>query len=59
VFFLVFAVAAAPASLYGVYQREWRFPATILTAVFAIYALFLLLTLLIFGSVSDHLGVVG
>jgi hypothetical protein len=56
VFFLVFAVAAAPAPLYGVYQREWRFSATILTAVFAIYALFLLLTLLIFGSVSDHLG---
>jgi predicted MFS family arabinose efflux permease len=56
VFFLVFAVAAAPAPLYGVYQAEWRFSAIVLTAVFAIYALFLLVTLLIFGSVSDHLG---
>lgn len=56
VFFLVFAVAAAPAPLYGVYQAEWKFSAIVLTAVFAIYALFLLVTLLIFGSVSDHLG---
>jgi MFS family permease len=56
VFFLLFAAAAAPAPLYGVYQTEWKFSAIVLTAVFAIYALFLLLTLLIFGSVSDHLG---
>jgi MFS family permease len=56
VFFLVFAAAAAPAPLYGVYQAEWKFSAIVLTAVFAIYALFLLVTLLIFGSVSDHLG---
>jgi MFS family permease len=56
VFFLVFAAAAAPAPLYGVYQAEWKFSATVLTAVFAMYALFLLVTLLIFGSVSDHLG---
>jgi len=56
VFFLVFAVAGAPAPLYGVYQAEWKFSAITLTAIFAIYALFLLMTLLIFGSVSDHLG---
>jgi hypothetical protein len=56
VFFLLFAAAAAPAPLYGVYQTEWKFSAIVLTAVFAIYALFLLVTLLIFGSVSDHLG---
>ncbi|MDQ1496478.1 MAG: hypothetical protein QOG69_2961 [Actinomycetota bacterium] len=55
-FFLMFAVAAAPAPLYGVYQAEWKFSAIVLTTVFAIYALFLLMTLLIFGSVSDHLG---
>jgi len=56
VFFLVFVSTAAPSPLYGVYQAEWKFSATVLTAVFAIYALFLLVTLLIFGSVSDHLG---
>ncbi len=56
VFFLVFAVSAAPAPLYGVYQTEWKFSAITLTAVFAIYALFLLVSLLFFGSLSDHLG---
>ncbi len=56
VFILVFAVSAAPTPLYRVYQTEWRFSATVLTAVFATYALFLLIALLIFGSVSDHVG---
>jgi MFS family permease len=55
VFFLPFPAAAAPAPLYGLYRAEWKFSALVLTAVLAIYALFLL-TLLIFGSASDHLG---
>ena len=45
-----------PSPLYGVYQAQWRFSATTLTAVFAVYALLLLVTLLVFGSVSDYLG---
>ncbi len=53
---LLFIVAAAPSPLYGVYQAQWRFPETTLTEVFAVYALFLLVTLLVFGSVSDYLG---
>ncbi len=53
---LLFFVAAAPSPLYGVYQAEWRFSATTLTEVFAVYALLLLVTLLVFGSVSDYLG---
>jgi MFS family permease len=56
VFFLLFFAAAAPSPLYGVYQAQWRFSATTLTAVFAAYALLLLVTLLVFGSVSDYLG---
>ena len=56
VFILVFAVSAAPTPLYHVYQTEWHFSAVVLTAVFATYALFLLVALLIFGSVSDHVG---
>src|SRR5271170_5855339 len=56
VFFLLFFAAAAPSPLYGVYQAQWRFSATALTAVFAAYALLLLLTLLVFGSLSDYLG---
>lgn len=48
-FLLLFAPAAA-SPLYGVYQVQWRFSATTLTAVFAVYVLVLLLTLLVFGS---------
>jgi MFS family permease len=42
--------------LYGVYQSRWLFSTTTLTAVFAVYALVLLATLLVFGSLSDYLG---
>ena len=56
VFCLMFFAAGAPTPLYGVYRAELRFSATTLTAIFAIYALVLLLTLLVFGSVSDYLG---
>jgi len=48
--------STAPTPLYRVYQAKWGFSATTLTAVFAIYVLFLLATLLVFGSLSDHVG---
>jgi MFS family permease len=48
--------STAPTPLYGVYQAKWGFSAATLTAVFAIYILFLLATLLVFGSLSDHVG---
>jgi MFS family permease len=54
VLFIYASAAATP--LYGVYQAKWGFSAATLTAVFAIYMLFLLATLLVFGSVSDHIG---
>ena len=38
------------------YQAQFRFSAATLTAVFAVYVLVLLATLLVFGSVSDYLG---
>src|SRR3984885_5729021 len=53
---LLFGAAGAPSPLYGIYRAQLGFSATTLTAVFAIYALVLLLTLLVFGSVSDYLG---
>ena len=56
VLFLLFFAAAAPSPLYRVYQAQWRFSAITLTAVFAAYALLLLVTLLVFGSLSDYLG---
>jgi MFS family permease len=53
---LFLAASAAPTPLYRVYQARWGFSATMLTAVFAVYVVFLLMTVLIFGSLSDHVG---
>jgi predicted MFS family arabinose efflux permease len=54
--FLVFAANTAASPLYRVYQAQFRFSATTLTALFAAYILVLLVTLLVFGSLSDHVG---
>jgi MFS family permease len=56
VLFLLLFASGAASPLYAVYQAQWRFSATTLTAVFGVYALVLLVTLLVFGSVSDYLG---
>jgi hypothetical protein len=53
---LLFFAAGTPSPLYEIYRAQLRFSTTTLTAVFAIYALVLLITLLVFGSVSDYLG---
>jgi len=53
---LFLAASAAPTPLYRVYQARWGFSATTLTAVFADYVVFLLITVLILGSLSDHVG---
>jgi MFS family permease len=55
-FLLLFFASAAASPLYPVYQAKFGFSAATLTAIFAVYVLVLLLTLLFFGSVSDYLG---
>jgi predicted MFS family arabinose efflux permease len=55
-FLMVFFASAAASPLYQVYQARFHFSAATLTAVFAVYVLVLLVTLLLFGSVSDYLG---
>lgn len=50
------AAAGAPSPLYVVYQQRWGFSATVLTFVFAVYALALLVALLTVGALSDHVG---
>ncbi|RCW47142.1 putative MFS family arabinose efflux permease [Halopolyspora algeriensis] len=53
----VFLMAATvPSPMYAVYQQRWDFSATVLTAVFAVYGLAILISLLLFGSLSDHVG---
>jgi MFS family permease len=53
---LFLAAASVPTPLYRLYQQEWAFSPLMLTVIFAIYALALLATLLVFGSISDRLG---
>ncbi|WP_250028987.1 MFS transporter [Paractinoplanes maris] len=50
------AASAAPSPLYVVYQHLWSFSATTLTAVFAVYVVGLIASLLILGALSDHIG---
>ena len=55
-FLLVFFASAAASPLYEVYQGRFHFSAATLTAIFAVYVLVLLVTLLFCGSLSDYLG---
>ena len=55
-FLMVFFATGAASPLYRVYQAQFHFSASTLTAVFAVYVLALLVTLLFVGSVSDYVG---
>src|SRR3954447_16847100 len=54
--FLAFAANAAVSPLYRVYQVQFGFSTTTLTLLFTVYIVVLLVTLLFFGSLSDHVG---
>ena len=56
VYILFMSASSAPSPLYVVYQSEWNFSATTLTAVFAVYVLGMIATLLVLGALSDHVG---
>jgi MFS family permease len=51
-----FVAAGAPTPLLPIYEARWGFAPWLLTLAFGIYAIALLLTLLIVGSLSDHVG---
>jgi MFS family permease len=53
---LAFAANTAASPLYRVYQSQFRFSATTLTALFVAYILVLVVTLLSLGSLSDYVG---
>ena len=53
---LAFAANTAASPLYRVYENEFRFSPTTLTLLFTVYIVVLLVTLLLFGSVSDYSG---
>ncbi|PZF64699.1 MFS transporter [Curtobacterium sp. MCPF17_047] len=50
------ASSAVPSPIYPVYAAEWHLTPLMLTAVFAIYVAGLLLSLLVAGQLSDHVG---
>ena len=50
------ASSAVPSPIYPVYAAEWHLTPLMLTAVFAIYVAGLLVTMLVAGRLSDHLG---
>ncbi|HEY5882226.1 MAG TPA: MFS transporter [Nakamurella sp.] len=50
------AASSAPSPLYQVYQAQFGFSAVTLTAIFSVYVLALLLSLLTIGRLSDYVG---
>ncbi|MDB5964548.1 MAG: transporter, partial [Polaromonas sp.] len=55
-FFAFFAAASAPSPLFVVFQQQWGFSSAMLTVAFAIYAIALMISLLVAGALSDHIG---
>lgn len=53
---ILMAGANMPSPLYHVYMEKWHFPPSLLTLVFATYALVLIPSLLFFGRLSDKVG---
>ncbi|WP_447652625.1 MFS transporter [Microbacterium sufflavum] len=53
---LMMAGASAPSPFYPVLAHDIGFAPVVISAVFAVYAVALLLTLLTAGSLSDHVG---
>ena len=53
---MLLASSSAPTPLYATYQAKWGFSAIMITVIFGVYAVAVLLSLLVFGSLSDHIG---
>src|SRR5262245_59109527 len=54
--FILLAGANLPTPLYTVYRQQFGFSTVVLTLVFAVYAVVLIPSLLVFGQLSDSLG---
>lgn len=48
--------SGAPSTTYPLYAHDWHLTAAVTTAVFGLYPLVLVIVLLIFGDISDHIG---
>jgi MFS family permease len=52
----ILVAAGAPTPLLPIYQQKWGFAPWVLTLAFGIYAFSLLISILVIGSLSDHVG---
>jgi MFS family permease len=50
------ASSSAPTPLYATYQARWGFSPVAVTVVFGVYAVAVLVSLLVLGALSDHIG---
>ena len=50
------ASSSAPTPLYATYQARWGFSPVAVTVVFGVYAVAVLVSLLVLGPLSDHIG---
>ena len=50
------ASSSAPTPLYATYQARWGFSPVAVTVVFGVYAVAVLVSLLVLGALSDHVG---
>ncbi|MEO8005566.1 MAG: MFS transporter [Betaproteobacteria bacterium] len=48
--------SAAPAVTYPLYAAQWHLTPTVTTAIFAVYPIAVVVALLVFGNLSDHVG---
>lgn len=48
--------SAAPSVVYPLYASEWQLTPTTTNAIFAIYPIVLVVVLVVFGDLSDHIG---
>ena len=48
--------SAAPALTYPLYAQEWHLTTFMTTAIFAVYPVFVVFMLVVFGTVSDYIG---
>ena len=50
------AGSSAPSPLYPIYQSAWGFSSLAITVIFGVYAFAVLVSLLVAGRISDHVG---
>jgi MFS family permease len=56
VFFITMACSTVPTPLYPLYQRQDAFPVDVITVISAAYAVGVMISLYLFGHVSDWVG---